>query len=61
MVIVLKNVPYLYDAQVDLLHMRKDRDLQIEHTRSGYGLQYGRPFRKRNFAGKVETSNSLQQ
>ena len=31
--IVLKNVRNLFDAQVDLLHMRQDEDLQIEpHT-----------------------------
>ena len=31
--IVLKNVPNLFDAQIDLLQMRKDEDLQIEpHT-----------------------------
>ncbi|MCL2098774.1 MAG: nucleotidyltransferase domain-containing protein [Bacteroidales bacterium] len=31
--VVLKNVPNLFDAQVDLLHIRKDEDLQIEpHT-----------------------------
>jgi predicted nucleotidyltransferase len=31
--VVLKNVPNLFDAQVDLLHLRKDEDLQIEpHT-----------------------------
>ena len=28
--VVLKNVSNLFDAQVDLLHMRKDEDLQIE-------------------------------
>ena len=31
--VVLKNVPNLFDAQVDLLHLRKDEDLRIEpHT-----------------------------
>jgi len=31
--VVLKNVSNLFDAQVDLLHLRKDEDLQIEpHT-----------------------------
>jgi predicted nucleotidyltransferase len=31
--VVLKNIPNLFDAQVDLLHLRKDEDLQIEpHT-----------------------------
>ena len=31
--VVLKNVPNLFDAQVDLLRMRKDEDLDIEpHT-----------------------------
>jgi predicted nucleotidyltransferase len=31
--VVLKNVPNLFDAQIDLLHLRKDGDLQIEpHT-----------------------------
>ena len=31
--VVLKNVSNLFDAQVDLLHIRKDEDLQIEpHT-----------------------------
>ena len=31
--VVLKNVPNLFDAQVDLMQMRKDEDLQIEpHT-----------------------------
>ena len=31
--VVLRNVPNLFDAQVDLLHLRKDEDLQIEpHT-----------------------------
>ena len=31
--IVLKNVDNLFDVQVDLLHLRKDEDLQIEpHT-----------------------------
>ena len=28
--VVLKNVPNLFDAQIDLLHLRKDEDLQIE-------------------------------
>jgi len=28
--IVLKNIPNLFDVQVDLLHLRKDEDLQIE-------------------------------
>jgi predicted nucleotidyltransferase len=28
--VVLKNVSNLFDAQVDLLHLRKDEDLQIE-------------------------------
>lgn len=28
--VVLKNVPDLFDAQIDLLHLRKDGDLQIE-------------------------------
>ncbi|MDR2584725.1 MAG: nucleotidyltransferase domain-containing protein [Prevotellaceae bacterium] len=31
--VVLKNVPNLFDTQVDLMHMRQDEDLQIEpHT-----------------------------
>ena len=31
--VVLKNVPNLFDVHVDLLHLRKDEDLQIEpHT-----------------------------
>jgi len=31
--IVLKNVHNLFDVQIDLLHLRKDEDLQIEpHT-----------------------------
>jgi len=31
--VVLKNVPNLFDAQIDLLHLRRDEDLQIEpHT-----------------------------
>ena len=31
--IVIKNIENLFDAQVDLLHLRKDEDLQIEpHT-----------------------------
>jgi len=31
--VVLKNVSNLFDAQVDLLHLRNDEDLQIEpHT-----------------------------
>ena len=31
--VILKNVPNLFDAQVDLLHMRRDEDLHIEpHT-----------------------------
>jgi predicted nucleotidyltransferase len=31
--VILKNAPNLFDAQVDLLHMRRDDDLQIEpHT-----------------------------
>ena len=31
--VVLKNVPNLFDAQVDLMQMRKDGDLQIKpHT-----------------------------
>jgi len=31
--VVLKNVPNLFDAQVDLLHLRNDEDLRIEpHT-----------------------------
>ena len=31
--VVLKNVPNLFDAQIDLLHMRKNEDLLIEpHT-----------------------------
>ena len=31
--IVLKNIDNLFDVQVDLLHLRKDEDLQIEpHT-----------------------------
>jgi len=28
--IVLKNVHNLFDVQIDLLHLRKDEDLQIE-------------------------------
>jgi len=28
--VVLKNVPNLFDAQIDLLHLRKDDDLHIE-------------------------------
>jgi predicted nucleotidyltransferase len=28
--VVLKNVPNLFDAQVDLMRMRKEGDLQIE-------------------------------
>ena len=28
--VVLKNVHNLFDAQIDLLHLRKDEDLQIE-------------------------------
>jgi len=28
--VVLKNVPNLFDVQIDLLHLRKDEDLQIE-------------------------------
>jgi len=28
--VVLKNVPNLFDAQVDLMHIRKDSELQIE-------------------------------
>ena len=31
--VILKNVPNLFDTQVELLHMRRDEDLQIEpHT-----------------------------
>jgi predicted nucleotidyltransferase len=31
--VVIKNIENLFDAQVDLLHLRKDEDLQIEpHT-----------------------------
>jgi len=31
--VILKNAPNLFDAQIDLLHMRRDEDLQIEpHT-----------------------------
>ena len=28
--VVLKNVPNLFDAQIDLMHMRQDDHLQIE-------------------------------
>ena len=28
--VVLKNVPNLFDAQIDLMHLRQDDDLQIE-------------------------------
>ena len=28
--IVLKNVPNLFDVQIELMHLRKDDDLQIE-------------------------------
>ena len=28
--VVLRNVPNLFDVQIDLLHLRKDEDLQIE-------------------------------
>jgi len=43
--VVLKNVSNLFDAQVDLLHIRKDEDLQIEpHTFRDTDFNTDNPF-----------------
>jgi len=60
--VVLKNVPNLFDAQVDLLHLRKDEDLQIEpHPFRDTDFNTDDPFVNEILQAGFELKISVQQ